>query len=259
MTDRHQARAREAGFTLVELLVAMTAGSVVMLAIFGMLDFSAKSSDTAQARSIATQRTNALLDRIERVTNAVVCRPDGQPAVEEGTTVSLTMYVDTTGGLPRAAAVDAQRRPAAPRKVRFRYDAANRRMLYDEAQGTYTGTTTAVTFPAFGTSPEVLATDVGPLTVDGVAQPVLSYLAYPQDAGGNAVITTDGASATLAATATTGLSTADRARVASIALRLAVRPDSVPADRRPEDVPVVRTFTNGAIDTGDTKALPGCV
>ena len=61
------------GFTLVELLVAISVGSVVMLATFSMLDTSVTLTDKTTKRVDATQRGRLAMYQITRALGSQVC------------------------------------------------------------------------------------------------------------------------------------------------------------------------------------------
>jgi len=63
----------ERGFTVVETVVAAAVGSVVMLAIFILLDTSVKQSTSVTARVDSTQRGRAAMELITRELRSQVC------------------------------------------------------------------------------------------------------------------------------------------------------------------------------------------
>ena len=72
---------REDGFTLVELLVAISIGSVVMLATFMMLDSSVTLTGKTQKRVDTTQRGRLAMDLITRQLRSQVCPNSSTPAI----------------------------------------------------------------------------------------------------------------------------------------------------------------------------------
>jgi prepilin-type N-terminal cleavage/methylation domain-containing protein len=72
--SRLPARLRDQrGFTLVELMVGVAIGSIVMLAIFALLDTSVKQSGKVSARVDSTQRGRTAMERITRELRSQVC------------------------------------------------------------------------------------------------------------------------------------------------------------------------------------------
>ncbi|MEA2449342.1 MAG: hypothetical protein QOG63_1274 [Thermoleophilaceae bacterium] len=72
------------GFTIVEVLVAASVGSVVMIAIFSLLDTSLKQSTSVNARIDSTQRGRVAMEIMTRELRSQVCfSPNGgvTPAV----------------------------------------------------------------------------------------------------------------------------------------------------------------------------------
>ena len=76
------------GFTVVEVLVAATIGSVVMVTIFTLLDGSLKQSNGVNARIDSTQRGRVAMETMTRELRSQVCF-----SPNSGTPVSLT-YAD---------------------------------------------------------------------------------------------------------------------------------------------------------------------
>jgi prepilin-type N-terminal cleavage/methylation domain-containing protein len=72
---------RNGGFTLVELLVAITIGSVVMLATFSLLDTSVVLTGKTQSRVDATQRGRLAMETITSQLRSQVCPNATTPAI----------------------------------------------------------------------------------------------------------------------------------------------------------------------------------
>lgn len=85
---------REAGFTLVELLVAISIGSVVMLATFGLLDSSVVLTGRTQDRVDATQRGRLAMETITTQLRSQVCLNATTPAIvgSGGTAAASDQY-----------------------------------------------------------------------------------------------------------------------------------------------------------------------
>jgi prepilin-type N-terminal cleavage/methylation domain-containing protein len=69
------------GFTLIELMVAISIGSVVMLATFSMLDSSVVLTGKTQKRVDATQRGRLAMYQITRSLGSQVCPNSTTPAI----------------------------------------------------------------------------------------------------------------------------------------------------------------------------------
>jgi len=96
-------RARsQAGFTLPELLVAMTIGLGTLIAVFALLDTSVKQSNAIAGRVNATQRARLALDTITRELRSQVCNSSGTaaevPALIEAKDDSVTFHADLSDG-----------------------------------------------------------------------------------------------------------------------------------------------------------------
>ena len=78
------------GFTLTELLIAMTAGMVILLAGFGLLETVLKRTGETQLRVEATQRGRQALDVMTRQLRSQVCLNATTPAVAAATANSVT-------------------------------------------------------------------------------------------------------------------------------------------------------------------------
>jgi len=86
------------GFTLTELLIAMTAGMVILLAGFGLLETVLKRTGETQLRVEATQRGRQALDVMTRQLRSQVCLNATTPAVAAATPSSVTFYADLSNG-----------------------------------------------------------------------------------------------------------------------------------------------------------------
>ena len=94
----------ERGFSLMELLVTLAVGSILLLAIFGALDFSVKADSRVQDRVDSTQRGRAAMELITRQLRSQICLGPGYPAIPSGITSdgnSITFYTDLGGDTPK--------------------------------------------------------------------------------------------------------------------------------------------------------------
>jgi prepilin-type N-terminal cleavage/methylation domain-containing protein len=85
-------RRSERGFTLVELLIALSVGSVVMLATFSMLDGSVVLTGKTQKRVDATQRGRLAMELITRQLRSQVCPNATTPAIVGGGASASDQY-----------------------------------------------------------------------------------------------------------------------------------------------------------------------
>jgi len=72
-----RARSEQGGFTLVELLVSISIGTVVMLALFNIIDQTLATSRTVSDRMEAQQRGRVVLERIAQQLRSALCVPSG--------------------------------------------------------------------------------------------------------------------------------------------------------------------------------------
>jgi prepilin-type N-terminal cleavage/methylation domain-containing protein len=73
MTRRLARLRAERGFTVIEMLVAATVGSVVLIAIFSLLDFSVEQSTGTNARTDSSQRGRAAMEQVTQSLRSQVC------------------------------------------------------------------------------------------------------------------------------------------------------------------------------------------
>ena len=74
----------QAGFTLIELIVAMTISTMTVLAVFAILDTTIKQSNAVAGRVNATQRGRITMDTITRQLRSQVCYSATVPALVSG-------------------------------------------------------------------------------------------------------------------------------------------------------------------------------
>ena len=88
----------QAGFTLPELLVAMSIGLMTLLAVFAVLDISVKQSNAVAGRVNATQRARIAMDTITRQLRSQVCYNATTPAIVSATDDAVKFHVDLSDG-----------------------------------------------------------------------------------------------------------------------------------------------------------------
>jgi prepilin-type N-terminal cleavage/methylation domain-containing protein len=158
------------GFTLPEMLIAMTIALAVSLASFSLIEFTMKRSGDISGRVDATQRGRTAMDTVTRQLRSQVCLPSGTAAMfsrAANTTdnVDATFFVDFSDGGDRSIAPDLHS---------ISYDAANTQLIENDYAGGKNATP-AVDLPYNGTPVRrVLLTGV---TQIDAATPIFSYYA----------------------------------------------------------------------------------
>jgi prepilin-type N-terminal cleavage/methylation domain-containing protein len=89
----------ERGFTLTELLVAVTIGMVILMAAFMVLDRTISASGQIADRTEALQRGRTAMDLMTRELRSQVCLGTTKPIVS-GNDTSVTFYSDLSSGNP---------------------------------------------------------------------------------------------------------------------------------------------------------------
>lgn len=150
------------GFTLIEVLVALSIGSVVLFGVLNVFTVAITKSAEVNDRIEALQRGRPALDRITTLLDAQVCIANNQPPIVAGATATdLTFYADLGND------------DFSPTQFRLSYDAATRTLNETSWAGTSSGS--SWTFPAAPTRSVPLLRDVAPPTTTG---PIFRYFAY---------------------------------------------------------------------------------
>jgi type II secretory pathway pseudopilin PulG len=157
----------EAGFTVIELLMAMTIGIVVLGAAMVLVSRATSLTTTTQNRVDAHQRGRAALESIVSELRSGVCAVpttgDPQPPLISGTGTRVEFYANTAGA------------NAQPQRRVLRYDAVTHTIWEDVFQGQ-----SPATDPTGKTGQTVLP--IPDTARVGVARRVLANV-YPPDAG----------------------------------------------------------------------------
>jgi Tfp pilus assembly protein PilW len=231
----------EDGFTLAEVLVAVTIGFIVLAATMGLLESTLRLSGGVVAKTDAMQRGRLAMDRVTQELRSQVCLNLTTPAILGGkvaTADSVTFYSDFgTGDLN-----------VPPKKRTIAYNAATGMITDTIVEGagdpggpyTYNGTPSRqVLFE--GASRVVKA--------DGSTVPFLQYFAY-QETGTPPVLRT---SQVLAPP----LDDAPAARVARIEISFNARPTGAKDSKNATDI--VDQVTVRHADPNLTVPDPMCV
>jgi prepilin-type N-terminal cleavage/methylation domain-containing protein len=178
------------GFTLTELLVAMTIGMIVLMAAWMLFDRTISASGQIADRSEALQRGRQAMELISRQLRSQVCVGSTTPIVS-GSDLSVSFYADLTDGTP-----------ANPIKQRTLTYNTTTDTINESVQPS-TGTYPNLTFGTASTTP--LLTKVDQIMDGTTARPIFRYFGYKTG-------TTDGTLVPLSAP----LSPTDLKRVAVI-------------------------------------------
>jgi prepilin-type N-terminal cleavage/methylation domain-containing protein len=88
----------QGGFTLPELMVAMSISLMTLLGVFAVLDTSVKQSSAIAGRVNATQRARITMDTITRQLRSQVCYSTTVPALVAGDANSVKFHADLSDG-----------------------------------------------------------------------------------------------------------------------------------------------------------------
>lgn len=160
----HTLRADESGFTLVELLAAMSIGLIVLMASFLLLDRATAVSQEIANRQDALQRGRVAMERIVRELRSQVCLGDETEPITAANSNSVTFFLDLSDG-----SKEVEQRT-------IRYDPASKNLYEDlyVASGVYPDL-------VFGAPVEtrLLVGGVEPIVeAGGTQRPILRYYAF---------------------------------------------------------------------------------
>jgi prepilin-type N-terminal cleavage/methylation domain-containing protein len=161
------------GFSLIELLSAMAIGSIVLTACMGVFMNGVKATTAIQNRVDNTSRARYSMDRIVRLLDSQVCTQivstsDVQtaPIFSGSTDNSVTFYGDLDGatGMPEKYTITyVPKSGATPSKI----------TIDDYAYNTTAKAWTTKVGPT-----NTLVSDIVPLKLNNVAQPIFTYYPY---------------------------------------------------------------------------------
>jgi type II secretory pathway pseudopilin PulG len=157
-------RRDESGFTLVELLTAMTIGMLLLFASLMLLDHSTALTKQITDRQDAVQRGRQAMELMVRDLRSQVCLGDETEPITVARDDRVTFYADLSDGT-----TDVQQRT-------IRYDAATKRLIEDIHVGT--GTYPDLVYPAAPTRSRLLLANVEPVVDAGVPRPILRFYAF---------------------------------------------------------------------------------
>jgi prepilin-type N-terminal cleavage/methylation domain-containing protein len=155
----------ERGFTLIELVVALAAGLIVLLALFSILDVSLRHTTAVQDRVQANQIGRIAMTKVVDELHSACISPSFTP-VQQGSTETELIFVNGTGG-------EAVLEKATEHKIVFTENGKNGK-LTDKIYPSNGGSWPKFLFPTTPTSEVLLASNISKTT--GV--PVFSYYKY---------------------------------------------------------------------------------
>jgi len=97
-----QSPSGEAGFTLIELLVAIMAGTVLLLALFAMLDMTMRQTSRTFTMTDATGRTHYVLETIENELHSA-CIADGITPIQAASDNTHLWFISQYGSTASSA------------------------------------------------------------------------------------------------------------------------------------------------------------
>jgi prepilin-type N-terminal cleavage/methylation domain-containing protein len=165
----------ESGFTLMEMIVAMSIGMVVLLGLFSIVDAAMPASNRIRDRVDAQARGRTTLEQMVRKLRSAVCVQNGGTAAnptfltpfDSGTDSQVTFYADMT------TSADVQSGTFSPDKYQLTYDATAKTLsetVWKADAGTQIPNVTWTGLP----TTRVLATNVEPIA----GQPMFTYWEY---------------------------------------------------------------------------------
>jgi prepilin-type N-terminal cleavage/methylation domain-containing protein len=153
----------ERGFSLTELLVAVTIGMVILMAAFMVLDRTISSSAQIADRTEALQRGRAAMDLMARELRSQVCLGTTKPMVS-GDDTSVSFYSDLSSGNPMVI-----------KQRTISYSSSTNKIT--EAAVTGTGTYPALSFTGAAANTTLLGK--ARQIMDGsTARPIFRYYGY---------------------------------------------------------------------------------
>jgi prepilin-type N-terminal cleavage/methylation domain-containing protein len=225
----------ERGFTLTELLLAVSIGTIVMLAAVNLIDASVRASDEVLNRVDGLQKGRSALEQITQRVRAQVCPDKNTPALAAASDSSMTFYTELN------TTTDASGNPLfAPEGRRLTLSSGK---LTEEIWNTLSAPPFANTFSALPDTNRVIATALS--NTAGV--PLFRYYAF---------VGNDPAKAELLLQ--TPLSATDRARVVKISIVFDSRPTKLDAQVNRIDTSFESEIFVRTADPTDPEHSPQC-
>ena len=200
----------QAGFTVVEMLVATMVLGIVAMGALTMMDVVLRQGNGVLARTESAQRGRLALDAMTRQIRSQVCLNEATAGMIGATPTKLTFYADLGGGGTR------------PTKRMLEYQPGTRTIRESvwvaKADGTYAAAATRTT--------ELLDNVVPAVGQSGQPLPTFGYYAYPDPLP--AAPRPD--FALVGTPASAPLTAAQLRRIAMVRINFAVRPPSARDD-----------------------------
>lgn len=178
MTRLRRLLSREGGFTVTELLMAISIGTIVLTAALTVLDRSMVLSNQVVDRSDALQRGRQTMELLTRELRSQVCLGTAAEPITEGKQYSVAFYADLTDG-------------SDPNKIEKRKlawhptattatstDPAFEKNTFTEQRYTATGAYPDLVFPATATKTRVIGSPAKPIKDGTVDRPMFRYWAF---------------------------------------------------------------------------------
>jgi prepilin-type N-terminal cleavage/methylation domain-containing protein len=160
----HRRLSAQNGFTVVELLVAMSIGTIVLMAAFMTLDRSNQLQAEVADRADALQRGRLALELATRQLRSQVCLGEATEPITVGQPTTISFYADMSDGTRN------------PEKRQLTFDSTAKTLVENRYTGA--GTYPNLTFSATPSSTRVIGTGLAPVKVSGVDQPIFRYYAW---------------------------------------------------------------------------------
>jgi prepilin-type N-terminal cleavage/methylation domain-containing protein len=157
---------RESGFTIVELLMAISIGTIVLTAALTVLDRSMVLSNQVVDRSDALQRGRLTMELLTRQLRSQVCLGTPAQSITEGKQYSVAFYADMTDGSD----------PNKIEKRRLSYNATTKN--FTEERWTPSGAYPDLLYPVPATKTRVIGNAAKPIKDGTVDRPMFRYWAF---------------------------------------------------------------------------------
>jgi prepilin-type N-terminal cleavage/methylation domain-containing protein len=169
----------ESGFTLVELLVTIMAGSVVMAALLTMVEVTLRQTSRTFSQTNATQSSRYATDTIENELHSA-CLSGGLAPIQASSDGSNLTFISQYG----STATNANAPAPTPVEHKLVYSSTNG-TLTDYVYVATGGGAPNWTFATTASSQTLLLAHVAPIT----GTPVFQYFAYSQPTSGSTPFT----------------------------------------------------------------------
>ena len=175
--ERKLAMKSESGITVVELLVAISAGLAVLMGVFAVSQGTLRGSARVQQRVDATQRARPVMARILDELHSSCVSPGIAPVQSGSTNNSITFLHSTGNGVTPGATTTT---PLTKRTITLSGTTLTESIYALTGGAAPTWTFNSISTPAAGIR---LLTNVGAGSVDGVTVPMFRYYAYDNTTG----------------------------------------------------------------------------